>query len=53
MSGVDPEQAAALDALLPLVPLYGWTNRAVVEMLKEAGGMSRKPSGGFPAARPK
>ena len=52
MSAVDREQAAALDALLPLVPLYGWTNRAVVEMLKEAGGDVSEAEWRFPGGAP-
>jgi ubiquinone biosynthesis protein COQ9 len=39
MSVVDPEQAAALDAMLPLVPLYGWTSRALAEAQREDGAV--------------
>ena len=48
MSDVDPEQAAALDAMLPLVPLYGWTSRALSESLKENGLDASEAAWRFP-----
>jgi ubiquinone biosynthesis protein COQ9 len=52
MSDVDPEQAAALDAMLPLVPLYGWTTRALAETLKEAGMDASEAAWRFPGGAP-
>jgi ubiquinone biosynthesis protein COQ9 len=52
MSDVDPEQAAALDAMLPLVPLYGWTPRALGETLKEAGMDPSEAAWRFPGGAP-
>jgi ubiquinone biosynthesis protein COQ9 len=52
MSDVDPQQAAALDAMLPLVPLYGWTTRALVETLKEAGMDASDAAWRFPGGAP-
>jgi ubiquinone biosynthesis protein COQ9 len=52
MSGVDAEQAAALDAMLPLVPLYGWTSRALAEGLKESGVDASEIAWRFPGGAP-
>jgi ubiquinone biosynthesis protein COQ9 len=52
MSVVDPEQAAALDAMLPAVPLYGWTSRALAESLKEAGADVSEATWRFPGGAP-
>ena len=52
MSVVDPEQAAALDAMLPMVPLYGWTGRALAESLKEAGADASEATWRFPGGAP-
>ena len=52
MSAVDPEQAAALDAMLPLVPLYGWTSRAVAEAQKAQGGDESEAAWRFPGGAP-
>lgn len=52
MSGIDPEQAAALDAMLPLVPLYGWTSRALAEGLKEGGADPSDTAWRFPGGAP-
>jgi ubiquinone biosynthesis protein COQ9 len=52
MSDLDPEQAAALDAMLPLVPLYGWTTRALAEALKLAGEDESAAAWRFPSGAP-
>jgi ubiquinone biosynthesis protein COQ9 len=52
MSDLDPEQAAALDAMLPLVPLYGWTTRALAEALKLAGEDESAAAWRFPGGAP-
>jgi ubiquinone biosynthesis protein COQ9 len=52
MSVVDPEQAAALDAMLPLVPLYGWTTRALAESLKQGGADESDAAWRFPGGAP-
>ena len=52
MSAVDPEQAAAVDAMLPLVPLHGWTARALAEALKQAGADSSEAEWRFPGGAP-
>jgi ubiquinone biosynthesis protein COQ9 len=52
MSDVDPEQAAALDAMLPLVPMYGWTSRALAEGLKENGADPSDVAWRFPGGAP-
>ena len=52
MSVVDPEQAAALDAMLPLVPFYGWTARALAEALKQAGADASEADWRFPGGAP-
>jgi ubiquinone biosynthesis protein COQ9 len=52
MHDVDPEQAAALDSMLPLVPLYGWTSRALAETLKEAGLDVSEAAWRFPGGAP-
>jgi len=52
MSQVEPERAAALDAMLPMVPLYGWTTRALAESLKEAGLDPGDASWRFPGGAP-
>ncbi|MBW4025082.1 MAG: COQ9 family protein [Proteobacteria bacterium] len=48
----DPDQTAALEALLPLVPLHGWTTRALAEALKEAGGDPSEAEWRFPGGAP-
>jgi ubiquinone biosynthesis protein COQ9 len=45
---VEADQAAALDAMLPLVPIHGWTSRALAEALKEAGGDPSEAEWRFP-----
>jgi ubiquinone biosynthesis protein COQ9 len=52
MSAIDPEQAAALDAMLPLVPLYGWTSRALAEALREDGTEKPDATWRFPGGAP-
>jgi ubiquinone biosynthesis protein COQ9 len=52
MSAVDPEQSAALDAMLPLVPSYGWTTRALAESLKQAGADPSEAEWRFPGGAP-
>jgi ubiquinone biosynthesis protein COQ9 len=49
---VEPEQAAALDAMLPFVPLHGWTSRALAEALKEAGADASEAEWRFPGGAP-
>ena len=52
MTVVDPEQAAALDSMLPLVPLYGWTTRALAESLKQGGQDASEAEWRFPGGSP-
>jgi ubiquinone biosynthesis protein COQ9 len=49
---VAADQAAALDAMLPLVPTYGWTSRALAEALKEVGGDPSEAEWRFPGGPP-
>ena len=52
MNNVDPDQSAALDVMLPLVPLYGWTPRALAEALKQAGADPSEADWRFPGGAP-
>jgi ubiquinone biosynthesis protein COQ9 len=52
MSVPDPEQAATLDLLLPLVPLHGWTSRALSEALRDAGADPSEAAWRFPGGAP-
>jgi ubiquinone biosynthesis protein COQ9 len=52
MSLVDAEQAAALDAMLHLVPLYGWTTRALAESSKQGGEAESDAAWRFPGGAP-
>jgi ubiquinone biosynthesis protein COQ9 len=49
---VEPEQATALDIMLPFVPLRGWTRRALAEALTEAGGDPSEAEWRFPGGAP-
>jgi ubiquinone biosynthesis protein COQ9 len=49
---IEPEQAAALDTMLPFVPLHGWTKRALAEALKAAGGDASEAEWRFPGGAP-
>jgi ubiquinone biosynthesis protein COQ9 len=45
---LDAEQAAAMDAMLPYVPQFGWTSRALRESLRDAGGDGSEAEFRFP-----
>jgi ubiquinone biosynthesis protein COQ9 len=49
---VEPDQAEALDAMLPFVPMHGWTSRALAEALKESGGDVSDAEWRFPGGAP-
>jgi ubiquinone biosynthesis protein COQ9 len=49
---LDAEQLAALETMLPLVPLHGWTKRALAEGLREAGQDSSEAEWRFPHGAP-
>ncbi len=45
---LDPGQLAALEVMLPLVPLHGWTRRALEQGLAEAGRDAGEAAWRFP-----
>lgn len=49
---LDTEQLAALEMMLPHVPLFGWTRRALVEGLREAGQDASVAQWQFPGGAP-
>lgn len=48
----DADQLAALETMLPLVPLHGWTRRALAEGLRDAGRDSSEATWRFPGGAP-
>jgi ubiquinone biosynthesis protein COQ9 len=46
------EQVAALETMLPLVPMHGWTQRALAEGLRDAGRDSSEAEWRFPGGAP-